>query len=247
MIYGEFASVYDALMDDIDYDAWSVHYLKLVSERLGRLPKSMIECACGTGNLTVRFAKNLPVLGVDASLSMLQTAEKKARQYGVDIRFIRQDMRRLQVGKKAEAVLCTCDGINYLTSPDDVRAFFRSANRSLVQGGVLAFDISSRFKLEEEMGNSFFGEERDGIALLWKNTLLGESHIVVMDVTCFIREDDGRYRRIRETHRQRAHSVREITELLEEDGFGEIQAFGEMRFDRPLDTDRRIHIVSRKR
>ena len=139
-----------------------------------------------------------------------------------------------------------CDGVNYLTAPQDVCKFFDAAYAQLLPGGVLCFDCSSRHKLEDEMGDAFFGEERDGLATLWQNRLNRESHVLTMDVTFFVREEDGRYRRFRETHRQRAHDRAEILAWLKEAGFEDIRAYGEMRRDAPNEADRRIHYTARK-
>ena len=246
-MYDDFAGVYDTLMDDYDYDAWSEYYLSLIQDALGGLPVRMAECACGTGSLTVRFArKGLSVVGIDLSASMLRRAEEKARTWGVEAAFVRHDMRRLTLPRRVGAVLATCDGVNYLTTPQDVRAFFSAAYAQLLPGGVLCFDCSSRHKLEDEMGDAFFGEERDGLATLWQNTLNRENHILTMDVTFFVREADGRYRRFREQHRQRAHSQKEILAWLAEAGFEEIRAYGEMRRDAPEEKDTRIHYMARK-
>ena len=111
---------------------------------------------------------------------------------------------------------------------------------------MLCFDISSRYKLEETIGDSFFGEERDGIATLWQNRLSREAHVITMDVTFFVREQDGRYRRFRETHRQRAHSEQELLSWLEQAGFEHAQAFGCMTMDAPKKDDARIHFRARK-
>ena len=246
-MYDDFASVYDTLMDDYDYDAWSTHYMSLISDVLGELPARMAECACGTGSLTVRFAKaGLHVVGVDLSASMLRRAEEKARKWGVEAAFVRQDMKKLTLPRRVGAVLATCDGVNYLTTPQDVKAFFEAAYQALLPGGVLCFDCSSRHKLEVVMGDAFFGEERDGIAMLWQNALNPETHILSMDVTFFVREEDGRYRRFREQHRQRAHSEQEIMAWLNEAGFENICAYGEMRRDTPKDEDIRIHYTAQK-
>lgn len=246
-MYDDFAGVYDTLMDDYDYDAWSAYYLSLICDALGELSKRAVECACGTGSLTVRFAQaGLPVVGVDLSASMLRRAEEKARKWGVEAAFVRQDMRKLTMPRRVGAVLCTCDGVNYLTTLEDVKTFFERAYEQLLPGGVLCFDCSSRHKLETVMGNAFFGEERDGLAMLWKNTLNSQTHVLTMDVTFFVREEDGRYRRFREEHRQRAHSEQEIISLLKETGFEDICAYGEMRRDAPRDTDIRIHYTARK-
>lgn len=246
-MYDDFAGIYDTLMDDYDYDAWSEYYLTLIRNALGELPLRAAECACGTGSLTVRFASaGLSLVGVDLSASMLRRAEEKARKWGVNPAFVRQDMRNLTLPRRVGAVLCTCDGVNYLTTLDDVKTFFAKAYDQLLPGGVFCFDCSSRYKLESVMGDAFFGEERDGLAMLWQNTLKRDSHVLVMDVTFFVREEDGRYRRFREEHRQRAHSQQEILELLKATGFEDIHAYGEMRFDAPKDTDIRIHYTARK-
>lgn len=246
-MYDDFAGVYDTLMDDYDYDAWSRYYLSLIDDMLPQRPARAVECACGTGSLTVRFAKEgIAMTGVDLSAPMLRRAEEKSRKWGVNAAFVRQDMKKLELPRRVGAILATCDGVNYLTTPADVRAFFAAAFRQLLPGGVLCFDCSSRHKLETMMGDSFFGEERDGLAILWQNTLGRESHVLAMDVTFFVREEDGRYRRFREQHHQRAHDVSEIVSWLKSEGFTEIQAYGEMRKDAPKADDIRIHYVARK-
>ena len=246
-MYEDFAGVYDALMDDYDYDAWAAHYLTLMRDGDGALPARAVECACGTGSLTVRLAREgIAMVGVDLSRSMLRHAEEKARQWGVQPTFVCQDMRRLALPRRVGAVLATCDGVNYLTTEGDVRAFLRAAYAALLPGGRLCFDCSSRHKLEGVMGDSFFGEERDGIATLWQNRLNRETHVITMDVTFFVREEDGRYRRFRETHRQRAHSEAELLGWLVEAGFENVHAFGELRCDAPRADDLRIHYIAKK-
>lgn len=246
-MYEDFASVYDALMDDYDYDAWAQHYLNLMRDAEGNLPARAAECACGTGSLTVRLAgHSINIVGVDLSRSMLRHAEEKARQWGVEAAFVCQDMKKLQLPRRVGAILATCDGVNYLTRPEDVQAFFSAAYAQLIPGGMLCFDCSSRHKLQEVMGDGFFGEERDGVATLWQNRYNQDTNVITMDVTFFVREEDGRYRRFREEHRQRAHSEQEILSWLEEAGFERIHSYGEMREDAPRAEDMRIHYVAEK-
>ena len=245
-MYNDFASVYDTLMDDYDYDAWCAHYLQLMQAN-GKKPVRIAECACGTGSLSVRFAREgLSVTGVDLSNAMLRQAEEKARRWGVQVSFVRQDMKKLALTRRVDAVLATCDGVNYLTEESDVKSFFTSAYAALKPGGMLCFDCSSRHKLETVMGDAFFGEERDGIATLWQNRLNRTNHVLEMDVTFFVREDDGRYRRFREQHHQRAHSCEEIIQWLNESGFELIAVYGDMRMDAPREEDLRIHYVAKK-
>ena len=107
-------------------------------------------------------------------------------------------------------------------------------------------DVSSRYKLEEEMGDAPFFAVRDDLAYLWQNHWDRAAHTLDMELTFFVREADGRYRRFDERHRQRAHSVPELTAWLEEAGFVSVRAFGGMTFAPPSATDARIHFLAIK-
>ena len=86
--YQAFAGLYDALMDDVDYDAWVGYYLALLG-RMGVTPRTLCDCACGTGAMSVRFARQgMRVTGVDLSVDMLELARQKAMQYGVQAMFV---------------------------------------------------------------------------------------------------------------------------------------------------------------
>ena len=240
--YGNFAAVYDRLMDDFNYPAWADYYLRLV-RRAGVQPKNICDCACGTGSLSVEFARSgLKVTGVDLSQDMLELAAQKARKHGVMIPFVCQDMCKLQLPRKVDALICGCDGVNYLTTDARVLAFFKAAHAQIKPGGVLAFDVSSPHKLCKVMGDSFFGEERDEVAYLWQNKL--ENDIVTMDLTFFVQTSSGLYRRFSETHRQRAHTVENLSALLVQAGFANVQVYGDQSFEAPRDDEMRIHFTA---
>ena len=240
--YRGFAAVYDLLMDDFDYPAWAAYYLTLL-RRAGIEPRELCDCACGTGSLCVEFARSgARVTGVDISPEMLEVASAKARARGAQVRFVCQDMAKLQLPKPADAIVCGCDGVNYLLTDNRVRSFFRAAREALRPGGALAFDISSPHKLRRVLGDSFFGEERDEVAYLWQNSLEGD--IVTMDLTFFLREADGRYRRVAETHRQRAHEPEHLAHMLNECGFGKIEIFGDQSLAAPGAEEMRIHLLA---
>ena len=244
--YGAFAELYDQLMDDFDYAEWSKYYIELI-RRQGVTPKTMCDCACGTGSMSVQFAaRDLRVTGVDIAQDMLEIAAVKARREGVKAMFVCQDMCALELPRPVDALVCACDGVNYLLTEERLKAFFSAAFRAVKPGGALAFDISSRYKLEETMGEAFFGEERDDVAYLWANSLDKEKHIVTMDITFFAREEEDIYRRFTEKHVQRAHSAEEIAALLAECGFEGIEIFGDRTFDAPAADEKRIHFLARR-
>lgn len=245
-MYERFADLYDRLMDDFDYPAWADYYLHLLA-RHGVKPVSLCECGCGTGSISVELAKRrIRLVASDLSDDMLRAAQAKARRNGLMIPFVRQDMRELALHRPVDAVLCCCDGVNYLTTLDDVRAFFRAAFRALKPGGALAFDISSRYKLRDRMGDVFFGEERDEVAYLWQNQYDDERQTISMDLTFFVRRPDELYERFIERHEQRAHTQDELLDLLAECGFEEAAVYGDQNFDPPRADSERLHFIAKK-
>ncbi len=235
--YGKFADVYDSLMRDVDYAEWTAYLTAFLKECGG--VHTVLDCACGTGEFAIRLAREgYSVTGIDASEDMLRVAQEKARAQGLTIPFVCQDMRRLALHRPVDAILCACDGVNYLTGMADVRAFFKSAAAALKPGGVLLFDISSRYKLERILGGNMFGEVEEGYAYLWRNRYDEKSRLCEMELTFFIKRG-SLYGRFDERHVQRGHSVRELTEALEFAGFRQISSFAAFTKDPPVtDTER---------
>ena len=243
MQYGTFSEIYDALMKDVDYDGWAEY----VS---GFMPQgaSVLECACGTGEISLRLAKKgFTVTATDISEEMLMVASQKQRKLGVPaqrLRFIRMDMRKLALHQRTDCVVSCCDGVNYLTSREDVKAFFASANSVLKPGGLLLFDVSSRFKLEHVLGCSTFAETGEQTPYIWQNTYDPETKLIRMELA-FFRKRDGLYERFDETHIQRAHSLRELGSWLEEEGFS-FEAFDCFTGGPVRENSERIQFAAKK-
>lgn len=244
-MYTDFARVYDRLMRGVPYAAWAVHYLRLL--RLIGVEGSdrILECACGTGNLTIPLTKaGLSVTAADQSGDMLALAMQKARAEGLQIPFVRMDMRNAQTPRRVSAVLATCDGVNYLTDEAKISSFFDSAYNCLKDGGALIFDVSTPHKLLESPENALIASNDADMPLIWRNTVRGDC--VDMALSIFVRCDDGRYDRIEERQVQRAWRRDEIKSLLAQAGFTDIRFYGNLRMSPPRKGDDRWHITARK-
>ena len=242
--YTAFAEIYDELMDDVDYPGWADYYLRLLA-RAGVVPRKICDCACGTGSMSIEFAgKGMDVTGVDRSSEMLQRAREKAGKSGVRVMYVCQDICRLALPRPVDALVCACDGVNYLLDDEEIKAFFHCACNALKPGGGLAFDISSAWKLKNILGDGFFGEERENIAYLWWNHWDERTRTVTMDLTFFVRKSDEIYRRFAEEHKQKAHDADHIKALLGDCGFGEIEIFGDRVFNAPAEGEQRIHFLA---
>lgn len=240
--YSAFAGVYDKLMADVDYDAWAGY----LTQFLGSGKKNIVDCACGTGQISIRLARaGFIVTGVDISEDMLLAAGENARAKGAKVAFVRQDIAQLNLHKPVDAVVCACDGVNYLASKASVISFFESAYKSLKPGGMLLFDISSRYKLENILGCNTFGENLDDCAYIWKNTYDAESKLIEMELTIF-KKRGGLFERSCERHVQRAHSRTELENWLSRAGFADIRVYEAFTVEEPSEEAMRLQFAAVK-
>ena len=243
-MYQGFAELYDELMNDVDYERWAEHYARLLSI-FGIRGGKVCECACGTGSMTLPLhRRGFQMTGVDLSREMLWQAAQKARKSGTSIPFVQQDMRCLNLHKPVDAVLATCDGVNYLLTEDDLLSFFRAAKRSLRPGGALVFDVSTPWKLKNILCAGLMCEDRENITYLWQNTWHERSKTVSLDLCFFIREADGRYRRMEEHQMQRAWDTDTLKEVLWRAGFRTVSMYSETTLNAAREQDQRWHIAA---
>lgn len=246
-MYKDFAYAYDRLMNDVPYSDWAGYYAKLLELYDIRPNARCIECACGTGNLTIHLSKlGFRITGVDLSPDMLNIAQQKAREHGVSIPFVRMDMRKLTVQRPVDAVLATCDGPNYLTASNDLLSFFQHAYTALKPDGVLAFDISTPYKLSERLGDRMFTTSDEDLVYVWQGQYHKNKAILDIHMDIFIKETSGLYRRIQEDQQQKAHDRSEISDLLTKAGYTDIWFFGDRTMDAPDPEALRWHVTARK-
>ena len=85
----------------------------------------LLDLACGTGELSVRFAKQgFNVTGVDLSSDMLSVARAKAEDLGLRIPFFEQDMAELDGLGSFDMIGIFCDSLNYLQTEEKVVSTF---------------------------------------------------------------------------------------------------------------------------
>lgn len=245
-MYTAFASVYDRLMADVDYQTWARFYQSLMV-RYGLKTGKVCECACGTGSLTIILSQlGYQMTGVDISPDMLFEASQKARKSGAMIPFVKQDMRTLHLHRQMDAVLCTNDGLNYLKDTAELTDFFRAAYCAVREGGGLFMDLSTPYKLEHVLGDHFIGDETEDIAYLWQNRYHRASAYVDLNLAIFVRQKDETYLRIGEHQRQYAHSAEMLTGLLEAVGFTDVCVFGDKKLASPSAHELRWFLAARK-
>lgn len=206
--YSVLAKYYDKFtQNDCDYESWSQYLYKVAGSHNVR---EVVDIACGTGKMTQLLAKELKVVGVDQSAEMLNVAREKCRTS-----FVAQDMRKLALPHAVDMATCVNDGVNYLKQ-SELAPFFTRVAANLKTGAPFVFDVSSRYKLAQVVGNNVFYWDDDNETLLWSNNFKGNS--VEMNLTLFTRCGEA-YNRFDERHVQFVHGQEEVAQALQATGF----------------------------
>lgn len=238
--YMYLAKAYNELMADVNYDAWAAY----IDGFLGKSGARIYETACGTGSISCRlYDFGHDIVASDISEEMLREAAQNARQTGRDITFVRQDMRGFEAGKKADAVVCACDGVNYVDG-EGIKQFAQAAYRALKIGGLLLFDISTLAKLQSMDAQIYF-DDSDDASCIWRNAFDTKDKTLTTDVTLFLRQG-SLFERYSETHVQHAHDIENVRHMMRQTGFNEIDVFAFLTKDGCAADTQRAQFVCRK-
>ena len=245
--YRSFAQVYDMFMDDIDYDAWSVYLIGLLRE-YGVNEGLVLELGCGTGSMTQRLAASgYDMIGVDLSDDMLEIAQEKKIQSGLEILYLQQDMRGFELYGTVRAVVSVCDSLNYILEDEELLGVFSLVNNYLDPGGVFVFDLNTVYKYETLMGEQTIAENREEASFIWDNYYDRESMRNEYELAIFIPEGaGGLYRKYEEVHYQRAYPMSRIIRLLEQAGMEFVTAYDAFTRNQPVPESERICVIARE-
>ena len=244
--YGGFARVYDLFMDDVPYEEWSV-YLAGILREYGIADGIVLDLACGTGRMTRLLAEmGYDMIGIDASEEMLEVAMSKEEE-GSGILYLNQDMREFELYGTVRAVISVCDSMNYITDEDELCQIFSLVNNYLDPGGIFLFDLNTLYKYQEVLGETSICENREEASFIWENNYDRDTQVNEYDMTFFVREEDGRYRKYQETHMQRGYTAKTIQRLIEKAGMEFVACYGELTTLPPKEDAERIYVVARER
>ncbi len=242
-MYNDFAYIYDELIEDVDYEKWN-SYIKEIFNRFNKNPKSLLEMACGTGNLSYYLAKDgYELTCFDLSDDMLAVAYNKLRKFN-NVMLLKQNMVDFNIGKKFDGIISILDSINYITDESDLLNTFTRVRSHLKEDGLFIFDINSPYKLKEIIGNNIFIEDKEDVFYTWQNYFDEENNIAEFYLTFFVEKEKDRYIRFDEEHFERAYSIEEIVGGLKKAGFGKVYYYDCFTFEEPHAKSERINFVA---
>ncbi len=255
--YSDFAYVYDEFMDNTPYEKWCEYLCESIRKygvsRPDREAKDILESeknlvvdlGCGTGTLTqMLYEAGYDMIGVDNSEEMLSVAMEKRDLAGSEILYLLQDMRELELYSTVGTVISVCDSINYILEEEELLEVFKLVNNYLYPGGLFIFDFNTVYKYEEVIGDATIAENREECSFIWENFYHEEEEINEYDLTVFVQEENGLFRRFQENHYQRGYRPEIIRGLLQEAGLRLIQMIdGDTRGPVTAESER-IYVVA---
>lgn len=247
MSYKEFSAVYDKLMEDMPYDKW-MDWIEQTWKDYGK-PNTAAELGCGTGTLTIPLAeKGVRMYGIDISPDMLAVASAKARNQANllqgSVQWLEQDMAHLHLPEKVDAVYAYCDSLNYIIDEQHVHEVFRLVYQHLQPGGVFSFDMWSSEQFAWYGSAHPFVWDEDELSYIWTCDFDENSSTIVHELSIFVQEASGLYRKIEETHVQRAYPTIWIEDTLKAVGFARCKITADFTNEPPNGTAQRIFVTA---
>ncbi len=208
---------YDSIYSDKDY-VKEVSFIEGIFENFGK-PKKILELGCGTGNYTKIFAvRGYSITGVDLSESMLRVAQQKCA-----CRFIKGNMRDIELNDEFDACLAMFAVMGYVTTNSDVVKTLRNIHRHLKQDGLFVFDVWNGLAVLRQLPETRVktiekGEEK--IVRIATPTLRTFEHICEVNYKLLaINMKDRKYKEFAEKHVMRFYFPQEVAFMLAETGF----------------------------
>lgn len=244
MAYGDFAEIYDELIyEDINYDSMCARVIDICNEEKITF-NNYLDIACGTGNLTVRLAKNFKEsFAVDLSEDMLREAFEKLKKEKIRCKIICQDMSKLSLNRKFDLITSALDSTNYIIDEDKLLDYFIRVKEHLSDNGLFIFDINSYYKLSNILGNNIYTYSEEDVFYTWENVF--EEDLLSMYLTFFVKRDNL-YERFEEEHLEKAYTEEFIENKLEIAGLkviGKYEGYTEKQVN--TNTERIVYVVKK--
>lgn len=245
--YSVFARYYDDLTANIDYGKRAEYFHAIIQKFKTTKENILLDLACGTGSISEEMAKlGYDVIGVDYSEEMLGIAIEKKFESGLNIQYLCQDMRTIDMFGTVDVTICALDSINHLSSADDVKKVFQRVSLFAEPQGLFIFDVNSLYKHREILADNTFTYETDNVYCVWENSLNRDTFEVKMNLEFFELEENGMYSRSSDSFSEKAYDTELLDKMLRDSGFEILAKYGDDTFDTPTNTAQRIVYAARK-
>ena len=238
--YEGLAQIYDHVMRHVDYAEWA-RYIDSLFVRHGAEPSTVVDLACGTGNVTTQLHRvGYSMSGVDRSGAMVKVAQTKSVDLGNPVSFSCGDLRQLDAIGPYGGAVCLYDSFNYLTTKTDIDLALTEVSGVLEPSGMFIFDVcterNSRLHFQDVQ------ETEQGPGFVYSRHSYYDTEQRVQFNSFEIRFD-GQEPAVTETHAQRIYSHEEMLERIGVSQFELVAAYDGFTFSKGSDESDRVHFV----
>lgn len=249
--YTAFAQYYDALTKNVEYPRRARMLHQLIEKHLpAEMPDHiLLDLACGTGSLSEELAKlGWDVIGVDGSMEMLNMALDKKFDSGLQIQYLQQDMRRLDLYGTVSATVCTLDSLNHLPTAEDVSRVISRVSLFTNPNGLFLFDVNTAYKHRNLLADQCFVYDLPEAYCVWQNTLTDEApdYPVSIQLDFFELLENGCYQRSTEHFTEHIYPRAFLEQTLADHGMTLLEVLDGDHFAAPSDTTQRLLYIARK-
>jgi SAM-dependent methyltransferase len=183
----------------------------------------VLDVACGTGRHAIELAKlGIEVTGIDFNAEILEVAERRAEEQLVEVLFLKNDMRCLRFSEEFDAAYSWWTSFGYFEDESHDYVVLRRIAESLRPGGKFLIDIvSAETLLPVFMPEHVHALDNSGTCELRHNVRIDFETGRTEGEWVFV--ENGRTRTVRSS--LRLYNYRDLSALLREAGFGQIEGF----------------------
>ena len=154
-----------------------------------------------------------------------------------------QDMRDFAVPSEVAAIVSVCDSMNYIIEEEELSEVFKCVKKALDENGVFVFDMKTQHFYRDILGENTIAENRENAAFIWDNYYYEEESINEYEMTIFVEEESGLFKKYEETHVQRGYTIEEVKISLAESGLEIVNIYDAFTQNPPTDNSERIYFV----
>lgn len=213
--YGFFADRYDGYMAHVDYEIWYLRLTEWYHSYVGGSPQKVLELACGTANVAVRFVQSgARVDACDISVQMLENAAQKQ---------LRPNLYQASLtdpipGRDYELIICLFDSINYLLQVSQIKDCLAEVYEALVPGGLFVFDISTLLNSMENFSDVCNYQQEEKSHMYHEAFYVPGKRLQISRLHLFKPRAAG-YAMLREEHLQKVYLAQEMIDIISQSPF----------------------------
>ncbi|AEC52642.1 putative protein Methyltransferase type 11 [Pyrococcus sp. NA2] len=185
-----------------------------------REPKRILDLACGFGRHAIKLGElGHEVVGIDIIDGFLEIARKKAEKKGVNVKFMKGDMREINFEEEFDIVLLLYTSFGYFSDKENFKVL-QNVYKALKPGGLFCLDVPNRDFVVRNLSPCSVLEKGEDFMIDMSSfdVLTGRMHVRRM----IIRNNQ---RRVVE-YSLRIYTYTELSEMLKRAGFKIEKVYG---------------------